>query len=85
MRINPDIVMREEFDHWGVVFNPDNGEVFALNPTSVLIWLGLAEGLDKTAILTRMRERCESVPDTAAADLDEFIAALVDKGYCSLD
>ena len=34
MFLNPQIVFRREFDGSGLLFHPDTGEVFALNPTA---------------------------------------------------
>ena len=35
---NPDVVLREEFDDWAILFNPDTGRGFGLNPTGVYLW-----------------------------------------------
>jgi SynChlorMet cassette protein ScmD len=35
---NPLIVLREEFDDWAILFDPDTGNAFGLNPTGVFIW-----------------------------------------------
>ena len=33
-RINPVISLREEFDDWALLFNPDTGRVVGLTPDS---------------------------------------------------
>ena len=38
MRVNPLIVFHREFDGSGILFNPDNGETFGLNPTAAFLW-----------------------------------------------
>ena len=35
---NPVVVLREEFDDWAILFNPDTAEATAINPTGVLVW-----------------------------------------------
>ena len=35
---NPLSVLREEFDDWALLFDPDSGKVVGLNPVSVFIW-----------------------------------------------
>ena len=35
---NPLIVLREEFDDWAILFDPDSGDAFGLNPIGVHIW-----------------------------------------------
>ena len=41
---NPLIVLREEFDDWAILFDPDSGDAFGLNPIGVHIWKDEAEG-----------------------------------------
>jgi hypothetical protein len=31
-------VLREEFDDWAVLFDPDTGHGFGLNPAGVYVW-----------------------------------------------
>ena len=35
---NPIIVLREEFDDWAILFNPDSGDAHGLNPIGVFVW-----------------------------------------------
>ncbi len=35
---NPTIVLREEFDDWAVLFDPDTGNAYGMNPVSVFVW-----------------------------------------------
>jgi SynChlorMet cassette protein ScmD len=35
---NPLVVLREEFDDWAILFDPDTGHAYGLNPVSVFIW-----------------------------------------------
>ena len=83
IKINPAAVFREEFDNSAILFNPDNGDIFSLNPTGKVIWKALADGCtDEAAILARLTAACGApLPESAAADLKEFLAALKDKGF----
>ncbi len=36
--VNPYVQLREEFDDWAILFNPDTGRGFGLNPTGVRVW-----------------------------------------------
>ena len=78
------IVFRREFDDNGILFNPDDGKTFGLNPVAVIIWESLEKGLDKPAIYEVLKERVADLPDCAAADIDEFIAALQEQGFLSI-
>ena len=35
---NPYVSLREEFDDWAVLFNPDTGRGYGLSPTGVYLW-----------------------------------------------
>ncbi|RPJ86136.1 MAG: PqqD family peptide modification chaperone, partial [Acidobacteria bacterium] len=35
---NPIVVLREEFDDWAVLFNPDTAEAVGTNPVGVAVW-----------------------------------------------
>jgi len=62
---NPLIVLREEFDDWAILFDPDTGDAFGLNPIGVL---------------KDLQEGYEDVPEEAEGDLQEFIEDLVQRG-----
>ena len=79
MRINPMVVCREEPDGSGCLFNPDDGKVFGMNATGMLIWKALAAGDDSSAILGKLR--AIGAPEEAVAgDLEEFLQALRERG-----
>ncbi|MBQ6351856.1 MAG: HPr-rel-A system PqqD family peptide chaperone [Lentisphaeria bacterium] len=82
IKVNPTTVFREEFDNSAILFNPDSGDIFSLNPTGRVIWQALAEGGDEAAALKKLAENCqEPLPESAADDLREFIVQLKDKGF----
>lgn len=82
LKINPTTVFREEFDNSAILFNPDSGDIFSLNPTGKVIWQALADGGDEAAVLKKLAEACQDpLPDSAADDLKEFIAQLKEKGF----
>ncbi|RPJ51839.1 MAG: SynChlorMet cassette protein ScmD, partial [Acidobacteria bacterium] len=35
---NPTVVLREEFDDWAVLFNPDTAAAVGTNPVGVAVW-----------------------------------------------
>ncbi len=78
---NPLIVLREEFDDWAILFDPDSGKAFGLNPTSVFIWK-LLDGKHKVKdIISQVKANCEDVPDDVAGHVDEFLKQLTDCGF----
>ena len=84
MKINPLAVCREEPDGSGCLFNPDDGKVFGINATGMLIWQSLADGDDRPAILAKLRA-VGAPEDAAARDLDEFLDALRERGLIEDD
>jgi len=35
---NPMVVSREEFDDWAILFDPETGKAFGVNPIGTEIW-----------------------------------------------
>jgi SynChlorMet cassette protein ScmD len=77
---NPLIVLREEFDDWAILFDPDTGNAFGLNPTGVFIWKLLDGKHDADAIVSKLREEADDVPEDAAEHARQFIASLEQQG-----
>lgn len=77
---NPQIILREEFDDWAVLFDPDTAQGFALNPVGVLIWKRLDGKHGLGDIVRSVRERCEDVPEDVEEHCREFVAGLVKQG-----
>ena len=79
-RANPLIVLREEFDDWAILFDPDTGHAFGLNPVSVFIWQRLDGDHTVADILQEMQDEFKDVPQEAETHIQEFIEDLKSKG-----
>jgi SynChlorMet cassette protein ScmD len=80
MTANPLIVLREEFDDWALLFNPDTGNTFALNPLGVFIWK-LIDGKQTIAEITQaIRESAEDVPVEVEKQVEDFVRDIVRLG-----
>jgi SynChlorMet cassette protein ScmD len=77
---NPLIVLREEFDDWAILFDPDTGNAFGLNPTGVFIWKHLDGKHAVEEIVKRLRDEAEDVPEDAGEHARQFIASLEQQG-----
>ena len=84
-KANPDLVLREEFDDWAVLFDPDSGDAFGMSPTSVLVWKLLDGNHTAKDIEDTVRTRCSNVPVEANEHIQAFIAELVEHGYAGYD
>ena len=82
---NPLIVLREEFDDWAILFDPDTGNAFGLNPVGVFIWKLLDGKHSIPDILARMQESVEDVPPEAPADLEAWVRDLVSRGLAGYE
>jgi SynChlorMet cassette protein ScmD len=82
---NPLVVLREEFDDWAVLFDPDSGNAFGLNPTGVFIWKQLNGRRTTQDILKSLHENCEEVPNEVQDHLNEFIQDLVEQGLAGYE
>ncbi len=79
---NPDVVLREEDEDGGLLFNPDTSQVKIVNTTGLYVWKQLASGMELTAITSGLLAAFADAPaDQAGADVREFIAAMREAGF----
>ena len=82
---NPVVVLREEFDDWAVLFNPDTAEAVGINPIGVAIWK-LMDGERKLEeIVTEIKDRFVDVPETALEEVTTFVGNLAESGFVGYD
>ena len=82
---NPMLVLREEFDDWAVLFDPDTGDGFGLNPISVFIWKRLDGKHTIQDIMKEIQENCEDVPENAEQEVNDFLDELIKRGYVGFE
>jgi SynChlorMet cassette protein ScmD len=78
-------VLREEFDDWAVLFDPDSGNAFGLNPVGVFIWKRLDGQHTIQDILKELHENCVGVPDEAEEHLRNLVQDLVERGLAGYE
>jgi SynChlorMet cassette protein ScmD len=78
---NSRLVLREESDDWALLFDPETGETFSLNPVGVFIWKHLNGQNSIDRIMDILHEKCKNVPADAHKHIKRFIAELIDKGF----
>jgi len=84
-RANPVIVLREEFDDWAILFDPDTGNAYGLNPTTVFIWKLLDGRHTVRDIIREVKKNFEDVPDDVEEHVCEFINNLIERGYAGYE
>jgi SynChlorMet cassette protein ScmD len=77
---NPLIVLREEFDDWAILFDPDSGEAFGINPVGVFIWKHLDGNGTPEDIAAKLAAECPDMPEDALQYVERFIDQLLEKG-----
>ncbi len=82
---NPMVELREEFDDWAILFDPDSVDGFGLNPVSVFIWKRLDGKHTVQDILAELRENCKNVPDDAEVRVKRFINDMVAHGLAGYE
>jgi SynChlorMet cassette protein ScmD len=82
---NPMMVLREEFDDWAVLFDPDTGDSFGLDPVGIFVWKRLDGKRTIETILEELRAECPDVPDDAEAQVQTFIDDTLERGLVGQD
>ena len=78
---HPEVVLREEFDDWAVLFHPDTAAAVGINPTGVAIWKLLDGTHEVEDIVQELNTQFSNVPDAAPQEIMEFIQTLTDDGF----
>lgn len=80
---NPDIVIREEYDDWGLLYNPTTAKVYSINPSGIAIYKLLQSSITIEDIVNALRERYVNMPDDITETVNAFIEFLIDKNLAS--
>jgi len=78
--VNPNIVLREEFDDWAVLFDPDTANAVGVNPVGVAIWKRLDGKHTLEQISKEIRESFSEPTTSVEEDVAAFVRQLVDAG-----
>jgi SynChlorMet cassette protein ScmD len=82
---NPSVMLREEFDDWAILFNPDTNHGFGLSPTGVYVWKLLDGEHTVDELLREIRFYADKVPEEAREHVSAFIDELVAEGLAGCD
>jgi len=79
-RSSPYVILREEFDDWAILFDPDTGEAFCLNPVGVHVWKLLDGEHSVDEMVAAVRRDAREVPQEAREHLIAFLQELIEHG-----
>jgi SynChlorMet cassette protein ScmD len=78
---NPTVVLREEFDDWAILFNPDTAEAIGTNPVGVAVWKLMDGRRTLEQIVVEIHDQFADVPDAAEKDVTAFIKGLAQRRF----
>lgn len=78
---NPTVVLREEFDDWAVLFNPDTADAIGTNPVGVAVWKQLDGKKEISQIVSEIKNNFDECPATITDEISDFIKKLSEKGF----
>lgn len=81
---NPIAVLREEFDDWAVLFNPDTAEALGTNPVGVAIWRQLDGSHTVAEIVANVQKGFDQSPENIFEEIVAFLTQLMEKGFVGL-
>jgi SynChlorMet cassette protein ScmD len=82
---NPIVVLREEFDDWAVLYNPDTAYAAGTNPVGVAVWKLMDGKRSVEDIALEIKESFEDVPDAALNEIVAFVGTLAENGFVGLE
>ena len=78
---NPIVVLREEFDDWAVLFNPDMAAAVGINPVGVAVWKSMDGKRSLNEIVLEIKTNFEDTPEVALEQITAFVDKLAEDGY----
>jgi SynChlorMet cassette protein ScmD len=82
---NPIVVLREEFDDWAVLFNPDTAEALGTNPVGVAVWKRMDGRRSLEDIVSEIKNSFEESPDAVSKEIAAFVDKLAENGFVGLE
>ena len=84
MKLNAFALMKEQFDHTGMVFNEKNAETLSLNCTGVMLWKLLASGAEKELLVSSLQREYPDIPaEQLENDVETFLQELENRSLLS--
>lgn len=78
---NPQVVLREEFDNWAILFNPGTADAVGINPMGVAIWKLIDGRRGIEDIAAKIRDEFSEVPPNAVEEISVYIDQLYKKEF----
>ena len=82
---NPIVVLREEFDDWAVLFNPDLAVAMGTNPVGVAVWKQMNGKRSLAEIVAEIKNNFDNAPEAVFEEIAAFVDTLAEKGFVGLE
>jgi SynChlorMet cassette protein ScmD len=82
---NPMVVFREEFDDWAILFDPDTGKAFGINPVGASIWRQLDGKHCLSDLTTDINRGFQGIPEDLNAHIEKFLQELMRLGFAGYE
>lgn len=82
---NPNVVLREEFDDWAVLFNSDTAEAVGTNPVGVAVWKMMDGNKTIEDIYLDIKNNFEEMPEASFKEIHGFVKDLTEKNFAGLE
>ncbi len=82
---NPIVVLREEFDDWAILFNPDTADAVGINPVGVAVWKRMDGKISIEDIVSEIINSFEDTPDAVFKEIAAFVNRLAENGFVGLE
>jgi SynChlorMet cassette protein ScmD len=83
--VNPLVVLREEFDDWAVLFNPDTADAVGINPIGVVVWKKMDGTRTLTELVAEVRAAFSEVSETVSDEVSSFVDDLTQNGFAGYE
>ena len=83
--IHPNVVLREETDDWGILFDPDTGNSVVLNPVAISMFKAMKKTQDPKKVAKAIREEYDNVPETLDSDIRDLVESLAQSGFIGFE
>jgi len=81
---NPSIVFREEFDDWALLYDPDTGLAYGLNPTGAILWKHLDGTRSIDDLVKVLSDQFDRISEETPAHVERFLDSLVETGLAGI-
>lgn len=82
---NPIVVLREEFDDWAVLFNPETADAVGTNPVGIAVWKRLDGKKSVEDIIEEIKKSFADTPAAAGNEIAAFVDTLAKNGFAGLE